>query len=86
MKNKGYKMKHTNGAGTFTTNQMSIDETIQEAMDVVNIAIAVLNNDADIPQALTNLNAAQTYLEHIRKKSKIALAHVPAEIQTQEYL
>ncbi len=79
-------MKYTNGAGTFTTSQMSIDETIQETIDVIDIAIAVLNNDADIPHALINLNAAQTYLEHIRKKSQIALAHVPTEIQNKEYL
>ena len=82
-------MKYVKG-GTFTTKEFSIDETIQEAMDVVGIAKIVTGNlptaSKDKKYIVTNLEAAELYLEYIRKKVKKALEYVPADIQEKEYL
>lgn len=66
--------------------EFSLDETIQEAIDVVDIAVAVLQNDSNIDLALNNLKQAQNYLEYIRAKSKIALKYVPYDVQDKESL
>ena len=50
--------------------EFSLDETIQQAMDTVDIAVAVLQSDKNIALALTNLKQAQNYLEYIRGKAK----------------
>ena len=76
-------MKYTKGV-TFTTQEMSLLETLQELEDVVHIAktICLGENDA----AYKNLDGAELYISHLRKKIKIALEHVPENIQEQEYL
>ena len=79
-------MKYTKDSGTFTTKEFSLDETIQETMDVIDIAIAVLKADGNIDLAIINLKQAQTDLEHIRRKTKIALQYVPQNVQEKEYL
>lgn len=66
--------------------EFSLDEMVQEAIDVVDIAVAVLQNDADVALALTNLKQAQNYLEHIRTKAKIAVEYVPCDVQEKEHL
>ncbi len=80
---KGKIMKYTKG-GTFTTQEMSMLETLQELEDVVQIAktICLGENDA----AYKNLDGAELYISHLRKKIKIALEHVPKNIQEQEFL
>jgi hypothetical protein len=40
----------------------------------------------DAKYAHTNLDEAEEYISFLRKKIKIALEHVPNEIQEQEYL
>ena len=40
----------------------------------------------DAKYAHTNLDKAEEYITHLRKKIKIALEHVPCNIQKQEYL
>lgn len=79
-------MKYVNDARKFTTRELSLDETIQEAMDVVDIAAAALQRDSDVALALENLKQAQNYLAHIRAKAAVAIKHVPTDVQTQEYL
>lgn len=76
-------MKYSKG-GTFTTQEMSMLETLQELEDVVQIAktICLGENDA----AYKNLDGAELYISHLRKKIKIALEHVPKNIQEQEFL
>ena len=76
-------MKYTKG-GTFTTQEMSMLETLQELEDVVQIAktICLGENDA----AYKNLDGTELYISHLRKKIKIALEHVPKNIQEQEFL
>ena len=76
-------MKYTKG-GTFTTQEMSMLETLQELEDVVHIAktICLGENDA----AYKNLDGAELYISHLRKKIKSALEHVPTETQEKEYL
>lgn len=79
--------------GSFSTQQMSIDETITELNDVIAIARNILSS-LDVPQnvrkeigtALLNLKEAESYIPHIRKKVKIAMKYVPKDIQEQEYL
>lgn len=79
--------------GSFSTQQMSIDETITELDDVIAIAVNILSS-LDVPEnagkevktALINLKEAKSYIPFIRQKVKIAMKHVPADIQEQEYL
>jgi len=79
--------------GTFTTQQMSIDETITELDDVIAITKNILSG-LDVPEnvrreigsALLNLTEAETYIPYIRKKVKIAMKCVPKDIQEQEFL
>lgn len=80
--------------GSFTTKQFSLDETITETEDVIGIAKHIIENISDISDdikkeirlAITNLNEAEEYLNHIRKKTEIALKFVPKETQEKEYL
>lgn len=77
-------MKHANSK-TFTTKQESIKETIQEISDVIAIAkTETANGNTDL--AIKNLHAAQRYLETIKTKVDIALAHVPDEIKGKNFL
>mgnify|MGYP003550354229 CR=1 FL=1 len=89
-------MKYTDN-NTFTTQELSILETLQELEDVVHIAKMMcrgIHKDGDMPDfargdakyAYTNLDEAEDYITHLRKKIKIALEHVPENIQKQEYL
>ncbi|MBO4582688.1 MAG: hypothetical protein J5714_01340 [Alphaproteobacteria bacterium] len=78
-------MKYTNGFGTFTTEQMSILETLQEIEDVVAIAKTVAPK-GEIELAITNLNEALDYIEHIRRKVEIAMKHVPESVQEKYFL
>ena len=81
-------------SGVFTTEQLSIDETITETCDVVAIAMDVIKNisnvSADVQKelnlAITNLTNAQENLEHIRCKTETALKFVPSDIQNKEFL
>lgn len=90
---KGYIMKYVK-QGSFTTQQFSIDETVTETEDVINIAKNIIKNISDVSDdikkeirlAITNLNEAEEYLNHIRKKTDIALKFVPKETQEKEYL
>ena len=76
-------MKYTKG-GTFTTQEMSMLETLQELQDVIDIAKMFCDNKNDA--AYKNLDGAELYITHLRKKIKIALEHVPENIQEQEFL
>ena len=89
-------MKYTDN-NTFTTQELSILETLQELEDVVHIAKMMcrgIHKDGGVPDfvrhdakyAHTNLDEAEHYIPYLRKKIKIALEHVPANIQKQEYL
>lgn len=89
-------MKYTNSE-KFTTQELSILETLQELEDVVHIAKMMcrgIHKDCGMPDsargdakyAHTNLDEAEEYISFLRKKIKIALEHVPNEIQEQEYL
>ena len=82
---------------TFTTQELSILETLQELEDVVHIAKMMcrdIHKDGGMPDsacgdakyAHTNLDEAEEYISFLRKKIKIALEHVPTDIQKQEYL
>ena len=78
-------MKYTKGFGTFTTEQMSILETLQEIEDVVTIAkIEAPKGNAKL--AITNLDAVLSYIKHVRKKVEIALRHVPEATQEKYFL
>ena len=73
-------------------------EYIVEAADVIAIAKSVIKNLPDISggvsdvvarelkQALTNLDAAELYLDKIKKKYDTALMFVPADAQKQKML
>ena len=89
-------MKYTKGR-IFTTQEMSMLETLQELEDVVHIAKMMcrgIHKDGGMPDfargdakyAYTNLDEAEEYISFLRKKIKIALEHVPTDIQKQEYL
>lgn len=79
--------------GKFTTQQMSIDETITELEDVIAIAKNILSLP-DVPQdvrkniasALIYLKEAESYTPYIREKVKIAMEYVPEDVQQQQYL
>ena len=80
--------------GCFTTKHFSLDETVTETEDVINIAKDIIKNISDVSDdtkkelklALTNLSEAEEYLNYIRQKIKIALNFVPKETQEQEFL
>ena len=77
-------MKYVKRPGPFTTEQMSILETLQEIEDVVTIAkIEAPKGNAKL--AITNLDMALDYIEHVREKVEIALRHVPDATQ-EKYL
>ena len=89
-------MKYTNSE-KFTTQELSILEILQELEDVVHIAKMMcrgIHKDGGMPDsargdaesAYKNLDEAERYIPHLRKKIKIVLEHVPNEIQEQEYL
>ena len=78
-------MKYTKGFGTFTTEQMSILETLQEIEDVVTIA-KIEAPKGNIKLAITNLDEASDYIEHVRRKVEIALLHVPKSVQEKYFL
>lgn len=86
-------MKYTK-PGVFTTEQFSIEETITETEDVVQIAKDVIKNitgvsdDAkkEIQLAINNLDQAIDYLGHIRRKTDIALPFVPQDVQEKNCL
>jgi hypothetical protein len=89
-------MKYTDSK-TFTTQELSILETLQELEDVVHIAKMMcrgIHKDGDMPDsargdaesAYKNLDEAEHYIPYLRKKIKIALEHVPNETQEKEYL
>lgn len=89
-------MKYTDN-NTFTTQELSILETLQELEDVVHIAKMMcrgIHKDGGMPDsargdaesAYKNLDEAEHYIPYLRKKIKIALEHVPTEIQEKEYL
>ena len=81
-------------SGQFTTDTFSIGETITETRDVITIAVDIIKNIPDVPNdikksldlALNNLNQATGYLDHIQRKTDIALQFVPAEVQEKECL
>ena len=89
-------MKYTHtGSGAFDTKQLSIDETITEASDVVAIAKITANNISDnvspdvkkeLDMIIKHLDAAEHYLSHVRHKAKITLQFVPNDVQEKEYL
>ena len=98
MKFEGHNMKYIKD-GSFTTQEMSMLETLQELEDVVGIAKIMCRSiykdgtgnvsqstRGDAKYAHTNLDEAEEYISFLRKKIKIALEHVPNEIQEQEYL
>jgi len=82
------------GTGVFTTEQLSLEETITEADDVIAIAQNVIKNITDVSGntkkeldlALNNLRQADGCLKHIRRKANIALKYVPKDIQEKECL
>ena len=78
-------MKYTKGFGTFTTEQMSILETLQEIEDVVTIA-KIETPKGNVELAITNLDAVLSYIKHVRKKVEIALRHVPDATQEKYFL
>ena len=80
---KGKIMKYTKG-GTFTTQEMSMLETLQELQDVIDIAKMFCDNKNDT--TYKNLEFTEDYITHLRKKIKIALEHVPENIQEHEFL
>lgn len=81
-------------SGDFTTQQMSISETITETTDVICIANDIIKKIADskncnqdeLKLASNNLAQAIHYLEHIKNKTNTALKFVPNNIQEKEYL
>lgn len=98
MKFKGHNMTYVK-EGTFTTQEMSMLETLQELADVVGIAKIMCRSiykdgtgtvsestRHEAKYAYTNLDEAEEYISFLRKKIKIALEHVPENIQKQEYL
>ena len=77
--------------GNFTTEQLSIAETITETQDVILIAKDVLSKisgdfQKEIDLAMNNLDQATNYLKHIKRKTDIALTFVPEDVQEKEFL
>ncbi len=88
-------MKYTKGFEGSPVQEWNIEETITEIEDVVVIAKSVSENlsgdvSAQIKKELDliikNLSSAESYLPHLRRKTKIALRFVPKDIQEKEYL
>ncbi|MBQ6011690.1 MAG: hypothetical protein IJL23_01070 [Alphaproteobacteria bacterium] len=81
-------------SGTFTTKQFSIEETITETRDVIGIAQDIIKNIPDVSEeikksldlALKNLDETTDYLDHIQRKTDIALRFVPEDVQEKEFL
>jgi len=81
-------------AETFTTEQFSIAETIAETRDVIRIATDIIKNIPDVSVdikkslnlALKNLNQTTDYLDHIQRKTDIALQFVPNDVQEKKFL
>ena len=81
-------------SGQFITEQFSLEETITETGDVIAVAKDIIKNITDVSantkkeleQVLNNLNQADGYLDHIRRKADIALKYVPADVQGKEFL
>ncbi len=78
-------MKYVKGPGVFTTEQESIEETLTEIDDVITIARECIISD-NKKLAITNLEQATNYLEHVRRKVEIALKHVPESVQQKNFL
>ena len=77
--------------GNFTTEQLSIAETITETQDVILIAKDILSKisgdfQKEIDLAMNNLDQATNYLKHIKRKTDIALTFVPEDVQEKEFL
>jgi len=78
----------------FTTGQFSIAETIDETRDVITIAMDIIDNMPDVSDdvkksldlVINNLNQATDYLNHIQRKTDVALQFVPTEVQKKECL
>lgn len=90
-------MKYVKDGAECRTQELSMLETLQELEDVVHIAKMMcrgIHKDGGMPDsahgdakyAHTNLDEAEEYISFLRKKIKIALEHVPENIQKQEYL
>jgi len=78
-------MKYTKGPGTFTTEHMSILETLREIEDVVTITkIEVSKGNTEL--AVINLKKALDYIEHIRCKVKNAMKYAPKSVQEKYFL
>jgi len=81
-------------SGNFTTEQLSISETIIEARDVICIAKNVIEKITNVSDdvkkelglAINNLDQATDYLKHIKHKSDIALSFVQTDIKEKEFL
>ena len=78
MKFKGHNMTYIKD-GNFTTQDLSILETLQELEDVVHIAKTMcrgIHKNGSVPDsargdakyAYTNLDEAEDYIAHLRKK------------------
>lgn len=89
-------MKYTDN-NTFTTQELSILETLQELEDAVHIAKMMCRSiykDGSMPDsargdaesAYKNLAEAESYIPYLQKKIKITLEHVPTNIQEKEFL
>ena len=77
--------------GNFTTEQLSIAETITETQDVILIAKDILSKisgdfQKEIDLAMNNLDQATDYLKHIKHKTDIVLTFVPEDVQEKECL
>ena len=77
--------------GNFTTEQLSIAETITETQDVILIAKDILSKisgdfQKEIDLAMNNLDQATNYLKHIKRKTDIVLTFVPEDVQEKECL
>lgn len=90
-------MKYVKDGVECETQELSMLETLQELEDVIHIAKMMcrgIHKDGGMPDsacgdakyAHTNLDEAEEYISFLRKKIKIALEHVPENIQKQEYL
>ena len=77
--------------GNFTTEQLSIAETITETQDVILIAKDILSKisgdfQKEIDLAMNNLDQATNYLKHIKRKTDVALTFVPKDVKEKEFL
>ena len=90
-------MKYVKDGVECETQELSMLETLQELEDVVHIAKMLnrgIHKDGSMPEsargdaenAYNNLDEAEEYISFLRKKIKIALEHMPENIQKQEYL